>query len=108
MGRPTWATKEQAAFLEGYIPGLENAKQTRTLQVEYARISREFLQKWPVVAVPVDEEPADKESGGEDSGGELADVARKPALTPEQHLTRAEERRKRVSRLFNHFLGNAD
>jgi len=106
MGRPTWATKEQAAFLDTFIPGLENAKKTHSLQVEYSRIAREFLRKWPaVVALAGDKSASDSEesAGG---GSESAGVGRKPAQTHEQLLALAEGRRKQVSHLLDYFLEN--
>jgi len=111
MGRQTWATKEQATFLDTFTPGLENAKKTHTLQVEYGRIAREFLKKWPAVpALASDELVSDSEGsaggGGESEGGgsESAGVGRKPALTHEQLLAHAEGRRKQVSHLLDRFL----
>lgn len=47
MGRPHWGTDEQVAFLETFVPGLDLAKVTCTLKVEYERISMEFMKKWP-------------------------------------------------------------
>lgn len=47
MGRPPWATPEQTAFLESFVPGLDLAKKTHGLQTEYQRIARDFIQKWP-------------------------------------------------------------
>jgi len=117
MGRRTWATKQQADFLSSFEPNLEVAKRTRTLQIEYARISREFLKKWPVtpefVAATtdlVDKEPLSEGSEDDDEGPEAADgegpeaadgegpeaESQKPQ-TPEERVALAEERRKRVS-----------
>jgi len=97
MGRRPWTTKEQAAFLESYIPGLENAKKTCGLQVEYARISRKFLERWPAVAASVGEESAS-------DGEELAGEGREP-LTPEQLLALAEKCRKGVGRFSTASFG---
>ena len=102
MGRRSWATKEQAAFLSNFESGLEDAKKTRTLQVEYARISREFLKRWLVKPGAVDEGSSSEESGSDDDGSQAANEenpvnAEKKPLSPEQLLARAEARRKCVS-----------
>lgn len=77
MGRPTWGTEEQVAYLESFVGGLDVAKQTCTLETEYTRITKLFILKWPTI-------PSEAERAL------VKDPAELQAL--------AEERRRKVSR----------
>lgn len=77
MGRPTWGTEEQVAYLESFVGGLDAAKQTCTLETEYTRISKLFIVKWPTI-------PSEAE--------------RALAKNPVELKALADERRRKVSR----------
>ena len=47
MGRPRWSTPDQDTYLESFLSGLDHAKVTTGLEVEYARIAALFIVKWP-------------------------------------------------------------
>ena len=55
MGRPTWGTDEQVAFLEGFVDGLDEAKLTCTLTTEYERIYGLFVQRWPTIPTELEQ-----------------------------------------------------
>ena len=46
MGRPTWATPEQAAFLKGFVGRLEEEKHNQGLKPFYATVTAEFINRW--------------------------------------------------------------
>jgi hypothetical protein len=46
MGRPTWLTPEQLAFLQSFVPTLDDEKKHNGLIPCYDRISVEFIKKW--------------------------------------------------------------
>lgn len=47
MGRETWCTADQTAFLQAYLPKLDEEKHNNGLTPFYARIAREFIERWP-------------------------------------------------------------
>jgi len=47
MGRPNWGTAEQVAYLESFVPNLDIAKATCSLETEYERVYGLFVLKWP-------------------------------------------------------------
>ena len=49
-----WATPQQTSFLQGFLPNLDQEKRGHGLNTYYARISDQFLEKWPVT--PSDQE----------------------------------------------------
>lgn len=79
MGRPTWGTEEQVAYLESFVGGLDVAKATCTLETEYMRISKLFIEKWPTM-------PSEAE--------------RVLAKDHEELRVLADDRRRKVSRLI--------
>lgn len=84
MGRPSWATNEQLAFLKTFTAGLDAAKATCGLTAEYTRISALFMQQWPA-------KPSEKEQDA--------------TLNPEEIQALADNRRKSVSLLVMIFSG---
>lgn len=52
MGRPPWATPEQTAFLESHVPKLEEEKHNHGLTAFYARVTKEFVRRWPSPVIP--------------------------------------------------------
>ena len=43
MGQPTWATTEQTTFLKGFLPQLEEEKQTNGLTSFYVQVTQDFF-----------------------------------------------------------------
>ena len=80
MGRPPWATSEQTAFLESYLPSMDEEKENHGLAAFYARVTDDFILRWKSPTIPI---PKDRQDG----------------VTPEAY---ANERRGRVS-LSLHF-----
>jgi hypothetical protein len=60
MGRPTWATPEQAAFLEEFVPRLEEEKYNLGLKPFYAQITKQFIERWPSPLIPDEETDKDE------------------------------------------------
>ena len=58
MGHPTWGSPEQVAFLKTFVEGLDAVKATCRLEAGYSRISREFLKRWPIKLMDIQEELA--------------------------------------------------
>ena len=52
MGRPSWATPEQAAFLELQVKDLEKEKRNQGLKAFYARVTNQFVELWPSPVPP--------------------------------------------------------
>lgn len=78
MGRPGWATAEQAEFLEAFLPNLDQEKKGNGLNAFYGRISLRFLEKWP--AVPTNEEL--QGASDEKVAQDRADARRKSVSPP--------------------------
>ena len=56
MGRPTWATTEQTAFLEGFLLQLEEEKRTNGLTSFYVRVTQDFVRRWASPLLPTDDD----------------------------------------------------
>ena len=76
MGRPPWATPEQTAFLESFLPRLDAEKANHGLKAFYIVTARKFIDRW---ASPLD--PNDNDG----------------TKTLEELKAKADDRRQRVS-----------
>ena len=70
MGRQTWCTPEQTAFLEAYLPKLDAEKDNNGLTPFYESITAEFIKRWesptprkPLPKGVTPKQHADKERG---------------------------------------------
>ena len=46
MGRHSWATPDQLAYLKSWVPQLTRAKETIGLQTLYLQVHESFLERW--------------------------------------------------------------
>ena len=56
MGQPTWATTEQTTFLKGFLPQLEEEKQTNGLTSFYVQVTQDFVQRWASPLLPTNDD----------------------------------------------------
>jgi len=61
VGRPPWTTSEQFAYLEKFLPDLDDEKVTNGLTQLYARITRDFALRWEPPVVEKDRQLAENE-----------------------------------------------
>ena len=58
VGRPPWTTPDQFKYLQAYLPDLDDQKANNGLTQHYARIARDFSEKWQPPIVEKDREAA--------------------------------------------------
>ena len=61
VGRPPWTTPEQYAYLEKFLPDMDDEKVGNGLTQVYARIARDFSLLWEPPVVEKDRKTAESE-----------------------------------------------